>query len=278
MLIEESDLLPIFPLSASAALGPKAVRVGFTQLRSRIGSPSVTCGHQLGETSTGRRGGSLNCRTPDRRGEATRTCVPRNLATNRWPPAGGYPCQVLDTAEATPGRPTKRRIRAAGRAIEAAALMCAAAVAQRWIPMPRWSGVLGEAGTVPPEWAGRSPTGVATSAGTLTELRVAIAVDRACRMLPFNPTCLAQATAGQVMLRRRGEPGAVVIGLRPMASPTEYSRPNSRGTSDWKAHAWLMGSSGALTGGPAAAGFTASTAFRPSSWGTGADGGGPEPR
>ena len=31
---------------------------------------------------------------------------------------------------------------------------------------------------------------------------------------------------------RRGEPGAVVIGLRPMASPTEYSLPNSRGTSD----------------------------------------------
>jgi hypothetical protein len=60
---------------------------------------------------------------------------------------------------------------------------------------------------------------------------------------------LAEAIAGQVLLRQFGEPGVVVIGLRPTdAGP-------------WDAHAWLLGRAGALTGGPAARGFTATTVF-----------------
>ena len=54
------------------------------------------------------------------------------------------------------------------------------------------------------------------------------------------------------MLRRRGEPGVVVIGLRPVQVD---------GVTDWQAHAWLLGRQGALTGGPAATGFTATTVF-----------------
>ncbi len=50
------------------------------------------------------------------------------------------------------------------------------------------------------------------------------------------------------MLRRRGKPGVVVVGLR-----------STDGA--WDAHAWLLGERGALTGGPAADGFTATTVF-----------------
>ena len=77
------------------------------------------------------------------------------------------------------------------------------------------------------------------------------AVRRGSHWLPWSPTCLAEATAGQVMLRRRGGSGVVVIGLR--------KDPEDPAT--WQAHAWLLGGKGALTGGPAAAGFTATTVF-----------------
>ena len=77
------------------------------------------------------------------------------------------------------------------------------------------------------------------------------AVRRGSHWLPWSPTCLAEATAGQVMLRRRGGSGVVVIGLR--------KDPEDPAT--WQAHAWLLGRRGALTGGPAATGFTATTVF-----------------
>ncbi len=50
------------------------------------------------------------------------------------------------------------------------------------------------------------------------------------------------------MLRRRGKPGVVVIGLR-------------SADGEWDAHAWLLGERGALTGGIASEGFTATTVF-----------------
>jgi hypothetical protein len=82
------------------------------------------------------------------------------------------------------------------------------------------------------------------------EVRVASAVRSACRRLAWEPTCLAQAATGQLMLRRRGGAGVVVIGLRPQ-----------RGA-PWQAHAWLLGKRGALTGGRAADGFTAATVYQ----------------
>jgi hypothetical protein len=55
------------------------------------------------------------------------------------------------------------------------------------------------------------------------------------------------------MLRQLGSPGVVVIGLRP-SDPTPAA--------PWDAHAWLLGRHGALTGGRAARGFTATTVFQ----------------
>lgn len=182
-----------------------------------------------------------------------------------------------------------------GRVLEAAGLMAAGAVAQKWVPMRRWSSALGEAGAVPDRWRGRSVRDIPELAGDGVEREVAVAVHRAVAHLPLAPSCLAQAFAGQVMLRRRGRGGVVVIGLRRAgagegtsgeamagdegvgsgeradgrvgAGPGARSRagggePASSPNRDrWEAHAWLLGSIGALTGGPAAAGFTATTVF-----------------
>lgn len=148
------------------------------------------------------------------------------------------------------------RTRSRARTVQAMGLLCVAAAAQRWIPMTRWSWVIGRHGRVPPAWDGQTIVELPNRAATPTERRVARSLRRASRLLPWEPTCLAQATAGQIMLRERGEPGTVVIGLR---------RPDdARDGQPWDAHAWLLGRDGALTGGPAARGFTATTVFAPS--------------
>ena len=130
--------------------------------------------------------------------------------------------------------------------------MIVGAAAQKWVPMPRWSGVLGDHAEVPPAWRGQSVAELPVRAEDDVERAVAVAVDRALAHLPVQPSCLAQAFAGQVMLRRRGGGGVVVIGLR---------RGATAGDGRWDAHAWLLGREGALTAGPAAAGFTATTVF-----------------
>ena len=149
---------------------------------------------------------------------------------------------------------SKRRKRWHGRArvAEAMVLLTAAGAAQKWVPMTMWSGVLGQHGEVPASWRGRAVGSLPRRAESVVEVWVARAIRRGAQRLPWHSTCLAEATAGQVMLRRRGEPGVVVIGLRP-----NEERPDGR----WIAHAWLLGAQGALTGGPAAAGFTATTVF-----------------
>ncbi len=138
-----------------------------------------------------------------------------------------------------------------GRAmlVEAMTLLTATSAAQRWVPMARWSRVLGTARAVPSEWNDKPIDQLTTEAASLTEYRVVIAITRGAHLLPWKPSCLAEAAAGQVMLARRGEPGVVVVGLRPTPEGV------------WAAHAWLLGRVGALTGGPAAAGFSATTVF-----------------
>ena len=144
----------------------------------------------------------------------------------------------------------RRRWRGRARVAEAATLLLLASAAQNWVPMTRWSRALGQHGAVPAAWRGERVSRLPYRPTSATEHYVARAVSRACNRLPYEPTCLAQATAGQLMLRRRGGSGVVVIGLQ----PTAQSQP-------WQAHAWLLGRAGSLTGGPAARGFTATTTF-----------------
>lgn len=143
-----------------------------------------------------------------------------------------------------------KRLRARARVLEAMALVAATAAAQRFVPMTKWSFALGEATEVPSAWRGRNSPAIPRRASSTTEARVVGAINSASRRLPWKPSCLAEAGAAQIMLRRRHAPGVVVIGLRP-------GEPDSR----WDAHAWLMGRAGSLTGGPAAHGFTAVTVF-----------------
>lgn len=143
-----------------------------------------------------------------------------------------------------------RRLRARARVLEAMALVSATAAAQRFIPMTKWSFALGDAAQVPETWRGRNSPAIPRRASSTIETQVVGAVNAASRRLPWKPSCLAEAGAAQVMLRRRHAPGVVVIGLRP-----------SEQDSKWDAHAWLMGRAGSLTGGPAANGFTAVTVF-----------------
>lgn len=136
---------------------------------------------------------------------------------------------------------------------EAMVLLTMGRLLQGYIPLARWSRLLGSPQQVPAAWrSGEQPIPVA--AFTSAEIEVARAVRRASARLPWRSSCLAEATAAQVLLRRRGEPGAVVIGLR---------RPDQGTVPGWEAHAWLYGRSGAVTGGPAAAGFTATSLFSP---------------
>ena len=116
--------------------------------------------------------------------------------------------------------------------------------------MTKWGRVLGQPTEVPAAWRGQVVTTLPVRAGTAHEASVARAIHRGCQRLPWEPTCLAQATAGQLMLRRRGDSGVVVIGLRRQEG------------SEWSAHAWLLGRLGALTGGRAADGFTAATVYQ----------------
>ncbi|TLU87956.1 MAG: lasso peptide biosynthesis B2 protein [Chlorobium sp.] len=125
-------------------------------------------------------------------------------------------------------------------------------VAQRYIPMSWWSGVLGRNAHIPKHWQGVEKAITMQRGSNIKERAVAIAIRRACQRLPFKPTCLAQASAGQIMLRHRGRSGVVVIGLR--------RNPVSTGK-NWEAHAWLLGEFGAVTGGENAHEFTPTNVF-----------------
>jgi hypothetical protein len=139
-----------------------------------------------------------------------------------------------------------------GRVLIAMMLLTVFGVAQRVVPMPRWSRVLGRVGAVPNQWMGKKVDTLPLRLASLPEARAARAIVRASKALPWKPTCLAEAAAGQCLLRMARTSGVVVIGLR----KTDLSVKDS-----WDAHAWLLGQRGAITGGPAATGFTATTVY-----------------
>lgn len=149
-------------------------------------------------------------------------------------------------------RPTLGRWRHRSRILGAIVLLTFFGIAQRVLPMPRWSNVLGRAEAIPDAWLGKKIDRLPVRSASHAESRVANAILRASRILPWEPTCLAQAAAGQCLLRLNKSPGVVVIGLR---------RTDPEMKTHWDAHAWLLGRRGALTGGPAASGFTATTVY-----------------
>lgn len=105
--------------------------------------------------------------------------------------------------------------------MEALVLLVLARLARTTVAMRRWAPVLGANG----------PAVVGVELGGLrgAEADVALAVEAGARRLGAN--CLEQAVAASLMLRRRGRPGVVVIGLD-VADPAEVP------------HAWFVGASG----------------------------------
>ena len=149
------------------------------------------------------------------------------------------------------GGAVSRRWRGRLAVAEALVWLPVGAALQRWVPMPWWSGLLGDTTEVPGDWRGRTVARLPRRTADDAERRVTRAIERGTELLGGRPSCLAQATAGQVMLRTRRRAGVVVIGLRRTEDPE----------ADWDAHAWLLGRRGELCGGPAASGFTATTVF-----------------
>lgn len=127
--------------------------------------------------------------------------------------------------------------------IEAAGMLIAAKVLLRTLAVQRWSRLLGK----PTNTFGLDVDGAPAQRG---EGSVSQGIDRAARYLPGGFTCLERASAGQFMLRLRGNPGAVVIGLKPAG--------NGEG------HAWLIGKTGVVTGRvePGEGALTPVSAFR----------------
>ena len=139
---------------------------------------------------------------------------------------------------------------------EALVLIVAATVVRRVSPMPKWQGLLGRSRSVRDIPQPLDATRLRRP-DEPKELDVYRSVRAAASRLPYDPRCLDRATAGQLMLRRRKHPGVVVIGLaKPSAEDLQESE-------RWKAHAWLVGRSGAVTGGREAVGFVATSCFIP---------------
>lgn len=112
--------------------------------------------------------------------------------------------------------------------IEAATCLAAARFAVARVPFAHLSRVLGALGHESPACAEPAAAAVAT--------RVRGLLAKAARGLPWRSTCLMQASAGKVMLARRGVPSTLYLGVR-------------RGSTELEAHAWLRVGDLAITGG-----------------------------
>jgi hypothetical protein len=115
------------------------------------------------------------------------------------------------------------------------ALVGLGSILQRFVPIAWWAGLLGHPTVVPDGLPLRKTNG--KPEGIAAEITRAIA--NACEILPWSPSCLAQAFAGQRALHRRGHAGIVVIGLRPRRNTHERN---------WPVHAWLIAHGHILTG------------------------------
>jgi hypothetical protein len=116
-----------------------------------------------------------------------------------------------------------------GLVLEALALLTLASAAVRVMPFRWYARSLGQVGHAP--WRG-------ASRGDDAALRVGWAIRAVSRALPWTCTCLMQAAAGQWMLRRRGIPATLELGMA-----------RDEATGAVLAHAWLSTGDVVLAGG-----------------------------
>jgi Transglutaminase-like superfamily len=125
-----------------------------------------------------------------------------------------------------------------GRTVEAAFYLFAVRAVFGLLPLRRALQVFGIAASD----AGRG--GVSAPQAEL----IGRAIERAARHVPFRAVCLQQAFAALLMLRRRGLPATVQLGL-------------IREGNELKAHAWSLSGDVPVTGVARAVGYAAVAAF-----------------
>ncbi len=112
-------------------------------------------------------------------------------------------------------------------ALEAAVFLTAGSVAKSALPDGRLTRLLGQPAS--PEPCETGPPGAEAAL-------VGHAVSRVARLLPWHPTCLPQALAARMMLRRRGVACVSHLGVLQ--------------TQPVKAHAWVTVNGAIVQGGP----------------------------
>jgi hypothetical protein len=125
-----------------------------------------------------------------------------------------------------------------GRTVEAACYLLAVRLAFGLLPLQRALQLFGIV---------RSETGSGRISAPEADL-IGRAIARAARNVPFRAVCLQQAFAALLMLRRRGLPATVQLGLL-------------REGDELKAHAWSLCGEVPVTGVVQAKGFTPIAAF-----------------
>ncbi len=128
------------------------------------------------------------------------------------------------------------------RTVEAMAWLVAAYALVRLLPFALFKVVAG------PVEHGSTDDQITDGPTEPVALAVARAVGSGTRRLPMHSTCLMQALAARMMLRRRRVPSVLVVGVR-----SRDGRPG--------AHAWLIAGGGAVCGGQEAADFRPIAAF-----------------
>ena len=116
----------------------------------------------------------------------------------------------------------------AGVGAEAAVALTLASLAVRVLPSRRLTRLLGRPESVAPTRGGARPDPRAR--------RVGRGVERVARVLPWRPSCLAQAIATRAMLRRRDIPCEGHVGIV--------------STAPLAAHAWVTVRGRVVQGGP----------------------------
>lgn len=140
---------------------------------------------------------------------------------------------------------TRFSLRALANLLKVTTLLVVGAFLQKFVPMTRWGHLLGTPGK--PDRTSHS-----TSETTVPPEVLALekSLRQGVRLLPFTPSCLAQAFAGQRMLISKDIPSTVTIGLR------------QEGTHNWPAHAWLHAGNRVITGGGVGEVYFPTTSYR----------------
>jgi hypothetical protein len=150
---------------------------------------------------------------------------------------------------------SRRRFRALARmswsdralAVESLAMLAAARLFVKTTPEQQLVARIGGSPVASEDFPNAPATKTAPNRNTVAA-RVGVSVERVARFTWWRSMCLEKALAGKWMLRRRGIPSTMYVGM-------------ARQGSEFVAHAWLVGEGQTLTGAGQTS-YAALAAFR----------------